>query len=74
MNGGLCRWKIKIGKEMFALKTTIENDMLEHIQDTTMLKEAWDTIACLFSKKNDVKLQLLKNKLLSMTQQDMMIP
>jgi hypothetical protein len=40
MNGGLCRWKIKVGKEMFALKTTIEKNMLEHIQDTTMLKEA----------------------------------
>ena len=48
MKWGLCRWKIKVGKEMFALKTTIKKDMLEHIQDTTMLKEAWYTIACLF--------------------------
>ncbi|KAH1064318.1 hypothetical protein J1N35_029305 [Gossypium stocksii] len=45
---------------MFALKTTVEEDVLEHIYDAKTLKEAWDTLAKLFSKKNDTKLQLLK--------------
>jgi len=44
-------WKIKTGKAMSALKTMIEEDILEHIQDSTTPKEVWDTLACLFSKK-----------------------
>ncbi|KAB2632885.1 protein SPA1-RELATED 2 [Pyrus ussuriensis x Pyrus communis] len=32
-NGVLRKWKIKAGKSMFALKTTIEEEMLEHIRD-----------------------------------------
>jgi len=31
MKEDLCKWKIKTGKAMFALKTMIEEDMLEHI-------------------------------------------
>ena len=30
-NGVLCKWRIKIVKTMFALKTTVEEEMLEHI-------------------------------------------
>ena len=30
-NGILLKWKIKPGKAMFALKTTVEEEMLEHI-------------------------------------------
>ena len=30
-NGTLRKWRIKEGKAMFALKTTIEEGMLEHI-------------------------------------------
>uniref|UniRef100_A0A2N9EWY2 Uncharacterized protein n=1 Tax=Fagus sylvatica TaxID=28930 RepID=A0A2N9EWY2_FAGSY len=67
------KWKIKAGKAMFALKTTIEEEMLEHIRDAKTPKEAWDTFATLFSKKNDTRLQLLENELLSMAQRDMTI-
>ncbi|CAL9026648.1 unnamed protein product, partial [Prunus brigantina] len=45
-------WKIKAGKTMFALKTTIEEEMLEHIRKAKTPKEAWDTFAALFSKRN----------------------
>ncbi|KAE8669328.1 tir-nbs resistance protein [Hibiscus syriacus] len=55
-NGILRKWKIKAGKTMFALKTTIEEEMLEHIRDTKTPKEAWDTFVTLFSKRNDTKL------------------
>ena len=33
----------------------------------------WDTFSTLFSKKNDVRLQLLKNELMSVAQRDMTI-
>ena len=72
-NGILRKWKIKIGKAMFALKTTMEKEMLEYIRDAKTSKEAWDTFATLFSKKNDTRLQLLENELPSMMQRDMTI-
>lgn len=36
----LRKWKIKVGKAMFVLKTTIEEDVLEHIRDVLTPKEA----------------------------------
>ncbi|KAE8707248.1 tir-nbs resistance protein [Hibiscus syriacus] len=66
-------WVVVGGKAMFALKTTIEEEMLEHIRDVKSPKEAWDTFATLFSKRNDTKLQLLENELLSMAQHDMVV-
>ena len=72
-NGILRKWKIKAGKAMFALKTTIEEEMLEHIRDAKTPKKAWDIFVTLFSKKNDTRLQLLENELLSMAQRDMTI-
>uniref|UniRef100_A0A2N9G7D6 CCHC-type domain-containing protein n=1 Tax=Fagus sylvatica TaxID=28930 RepID=A0A2N9G7D6_FAGSY len=59
-SGTLRKWKIKAGKAMFALKTTIEEEMLEHIRDAK-------------THKNDTRLQLLENELLSMAQRDMTI-
>ena len=67
-SGTLRKWKIKAGKAMFALKTTVEDDMLEHIRKAKTPKEAWDTFATLFSKRNDTRLQLLENELLSVAQ------
>ncbi|KAL0311276.1 UNVERIFIED_CONTAM: hypothetical protein Sangu_2422300 [Sesamum angustifolium] len=45
---------------MFVLKKMIEEDVLEHIRETNTPKEAWDTFAKLFSKKNDMKLQIIE--------------
>ncbi|KAL0352356.1 UNVERIFIED_CONTAM: hypothetical protein Scaly_1624300 [Sesamum calycinum] len=72
-NGMLRKWKIKAGKAMFVLKTTIEEDVLEHIHETNTPKEAWDTFAKLFSKKNDTKLQLIESELLSVAQRDLIV-
>ena len=47
--------------------------MLEHIRHVNTPKAAWDTFSTLFSKKNDVRLQLLENKLISVAQRDMTI-
>lgn len=49
---------------MFALKTKIEEEMLEHIQEAKTPKEAWDALAACFSKKNNTKLQLIESELL----------
>ena len=72
-NGTLRKWKIKVGKSLFTLKTTIDDDMLEHIRDVKTPKEAWDTFAKLFSKKNDTRLQLLESELLSIAQRNMTV-
>ncbi|KAK4382270.1 hypothetical protein Sango_2887400 [Sesamum angolense] len=47
--------------------------MLEHIRETNTLKEAWDTFAKLFSKKNDTKLQLIESELLSVAQRNLTV-
>jgi hypothetical protein len=69
----LRKWKVKAGKAMFAIKTSIEEEMLEHIRRADTPKAAWDTFATLFSKKNNVRLQLLENELMSIAQRNMTI-
>ena len=64
----LRKWKIKAKKALFAIKTSIEEEMLERIRHVNTPKAAWDTFSTLFSKKNDVRLQLLENELMSMAQ------
>ncbi|TQD94569.1 hypothetical protein C1H46_019814 [Malus baccata] len=65
--------KIKEGKAMFALKATVEDDMLEYIWKAKTPKEAWDTFATLFSNRKVARLQLLENELFSVAQGDMTI-
>ncbi|KAH6829301.1 hypothetical protein C2S53_011525 [Perilla frutescens var. hirtella] len=36
----LRKWKIKVGKAMYALKTTVNKEFLEHIRAATTPKEA----------------------------------
>ncbi|XP_076890602.1 uncharacterized protein LOC143541759 [Bidens hawaiensis] len=74
VNGAVGKWRVKVGKAMFYLKTTIDEELLEHIQDLETPKPAWDALAALFSKKNDTKLQLLENELLSISQRELTIP
>ena len=71
--GALKKWCIKAGKAMFVINTTIEEEMLEHIRHATTLRVAWDVFVSRFSKKNDMRLQLLENELMSVTQRDMTI-
>ncbi|KAE8723067.1 PLAC8 family protein [Hibiscus syriacus] len=54
-------------------ETTIEEEILEHIRDAKTPKKTWDTFVTLFSKRNDTKLQLLENELLSMAQRDIAV-
>ncbi|KAL0352257.1 UNVERIFIED_CONTAM: hypothetical protein Scaly_1614400 [Sesamum calycinum] len=60
-------------KQLEKVETTIEEDVLEHICEMNTPKEAWDTFAKLFSKKNDTKLQLIESELLSAAQRDLTV-
>ncbi|KAH7687137.1 Peptidyl-tRNA hydrolase II domain-containing protein [Dioscorea alata] len=53
----LRKWHIKAGKAMFVLRIAVEDELLEYIKDAATPKIAWDTLAALFSKKNDAHLQ-----------------
>lgn len=59
-NGVLRKWKIKVGKAMFTLKTTIEEEMLD-VRDVRTSEEAWDILIACFLKKNNIKLQLIEH-------------
>ncbi|KAL4193437.1 hypothetical protein AMTRI_Chr06g176900 [Amborella trichopoda] len=50
-------------KTMFALKITVQKELLDHIRESTTPKEAWDASATLFVKTNDARLQFLENEL-----------
>ncbi|KAG5598025.1 hypothetical protein H5410_039257 [Solanum commersonii] len=67
------RWKVKAGKTMYALTVTIEDEFLQQIKNAKTLKEAWDTLATIFAKKNDARLQRLENELLLISQRNMTI-
>ena len=69
----LRKWRIKAGKALFVLKTTIEEDLLEHIRDAETPKEAWETLEKLFSKKNEARLQLLEKELSGISQDTLTI-
>ncbi|KAG5568650.1 hypothetical protein H5410_026301, partial [Solanum commersonii] len=48
-------WKV-----MFVLTVTID-EFLQRIKNAKTPKEAWDTLATIFTKKNDARLQRLEN-------------
>ncbi|XP_076936432.1 uncharacterized protein LOC143603536 [Bidens hawaiensis] len=74
INGAIGKWQIKDGRAMFILKTTIEEEILDHFQEQELPKKAWDTINQLFSKKNDARLQMLESELMTTQQGDLTIP
>lgn len=69
----LKRWKVRAGKAMFVLSVTVEDDILQHIKDAKTPKDAWDTLAELYARTNDARLQHLENELLSISQRNMTV-
>lgn len=57
-------WNIKAGKAMFAINSTIEEEILQHIEKANIPNETWHPFIMIFSKKNNTWLQLLEIKLL----------
>jgi len=43
------------------------------VYDQLSLREAWDTLATLFTRTSSAKLQLLENELMAVSQQDMSV-
>ena len=50
------------------LSITVNDEFLQQIKDLLTLKEGCDTLAILFMRKNDAKLQLLENELMIIEQ------
>ncbi|KAJ4748220.1 Zinc-binding dehydrogenase family protein [Rhynchospora pubera] len=67
------KWKVKAGRALFVLKTTVDKSLLSHIEDVESPKEAWDIFAALFSKKNTSRLQLLERELMNISQGNMTV-
>ncbi|KAG8364043.1 hypothetical protein BUALT_Bualt19G0085100 [Buddleja alternifolia] len=67
------KWRIKCGKAMFALRTSISKEFIDHVREVDSPKELWDTLEALFMKKNTSRLQFLENELAGLTQGDMSI-
>lgn len=69
----LKKQNIEVEKAMFTIKSTLEEEMLQYIKNVEMPKKALDTFATIFSKKNNTRVLLLKNDLLSISQQNMIV-
>ncbi|KAK3014564.1 hypothetical protein RJ639_010178 [Escallonia herrerae] len=65
------KWKIKCGKALFALRTSISKEYIDHVRDVDSPRKVWETLERLFTKKNTARLQLLENDLATLTQGDM---
>ena len=66
--------KIKCGKTLFALRTSISQDYIAHVRDVSSPKQVWETLERLFTQKNTMWLQYLENELVGMTQGTLSIP
>ncbi|KAI4353045.1 hypothetical protein L6164_002023 [Bauhinia variegata] len=59
---------MKTGKAMYILFVTVEDDLLQHIQDAKTPKEAWKTLTTLFMRTSNARLQQLENELMAVGQ------
>ncbi|XP_076921313.1 uncharacterized protein LOC143582704 [Bidens hawaiensis] len=73
INGSIGKWQVKAGRAMFIIKTTVDDDVHDHIQELEYPKQAWDTLETLFTKKNDARLQLVEGELMTISQCDLPI-
>ncbi|KAF2322192.1 hypothetical protein GH714_008350 [Hevea brasiliensis] len=48
---------------MYTFSITVEDELWHHIEDAKVPKEAWDTLAELVTRTNEIKLQRLENEL-----------
>ncbi|GMI99344.1 hypothetical protein HRI_003603700 [Hibiscus trionum] len=67
------KWKIKCGKALFALRTSISKEYIDHVRDLKSPKQVWETLQQLFTKKNTARLQFLENELALVTQGNLSI-
>ncbi|KAJ9554092.1 hypothetical protein OSB04_018137 [Centaurea solstitialis] len=68
------KWRIKCGKAMFALRSSIGKEYIQHVREMNSPKEVWETLDRLFTQKNTMRLQFLENELTGMLQGNLSIP
>ncbi|XP_012075901.2 uncharacterized protein LOC105637108 [Jatropha curcas] len=69
----LKEWETKCGKVMYMLMVTIEDEQMQQIKSAKTPNEAWNILKSAFAKKNEAKLQRLKNELFSISQQNLTV-
>lgn len=67
------KWNIKSGKALFALRTSISKEYIEHVRDVASPKQVWETLDRLFTQKNTMRLQFLENELAGLVQGNLSI-
>ena len=68
------KWRIKCGKAMFVLRSSISKEYIQHVREMNSPKEVWETLDRLFTQKNTIRLQFLENELTGMLQGNLSIP
>ncbi|KAK4385616.1 Retrovirus-related Pol polyprotein from transposon TNT 1-94 [Sesamum angolense] len=63
------KWKIKCGTALFALRTSISREFIDHVRNVNSPKQVCDTLERLFSKKNTAREQFLENELAMIKQE-----
>lgn len=58
---------------MFALRTSISKEYIDHVRELDSPKKIWETLERLFTQKNTMRLQYLENELASLTQDNLAI-
>ncbi|KAL0322020.1 UNVERIFIED_CONTAM: hypothetical protein Scaly_2498400 [Sesamum calycinum] len=61
--------KIKCGTALFALRTSISREFIDHVRNVNSPKQVLDTLERLFSRKNIAREQFLKNELAMIKQE-----
>ena len=64
---------MKCGKALFALRTSIIKDYIQHVHHLDSPKQVCETLERLFTQKNTMRLQVLENKLARMVQGNLSI-
>ena len=67
------KWRIKCGKALFMLRTSISKDYIDHVCDIDSPRQVWQMLERVFTKKNNARLQFLENELAVITQGGMSI-
>ncbi|CAN1155899.1 Retrovirus-related Pol polyprotein from transposon RE1 [Linum perenne] len=70
---GLRKWNVKVGKAFYVLSAPVDDSLLPRIKKAKTPAEAWRSLAEVFARTNDVKLQMLENELLSISQREMTV-
>ncbi|KAK4435148.1 hypothetical protein Salat_0678100 [Sesamum alatum] len=67
------KWKITYAKALFALRTSIDKEYIDHVREVSSSKHVWETLERLFIKQNATRLHLLENELAMLTQGGMSV-